>query len=232
MHEYNEERAVPGLGSRIEEAARSAESVAELSRRTRLSTSVLWKWIKGESEPTAGKLLMIAGAAGLHPHWLLTGTGPKRPGGSDDEFAYINNLKVEYSDDDDGQVVNTRMAFRKDWLKMHGLAPEKLSFLTAKGDAMDPTIRPGDSLLVTVYFHNQGTAHKQDLVKGLAPGQRAGQEGIFVLKLDGGLVVKRLQPDLEGGYHVRSDNPRYEPIYKKADDLTIVGKVEWIGRRL
>jgi transcriptional regulator with XRE-family HTH domain len=236
MHAYKEERVVPGLGDRIEEAARSADSVAELSRRTGFSTSVLWKWIKGESEPTVGKLLTIAGASDLHPHWLLTGTGPKKPGGSDDEFAYINNLKVEASAGDgsvvDYEALNNRMAFRKDWLKQHDLPPEKLCFLTAKGDSMEPTIRPGDTLLVTVYFHNRGPAHKQDLVKGLEPGQRAGKEGIFVLKLDGGLVVKRLQPDLEGGYHIRSDNLRYEPLYKEATKLEIVGKVEWVGRRL
>jgi phage repressor protein C with HTH and peptisase S24 domain len=221
-----------GIHERISEAARFCGSAAELARISSFPDPTIRKWMKGSTEPSVTNLLAIAYASGLHPHWLLTGTGPKKPGGSDDEFAYINNLEVEYSEDENGQVVNTRMAFRNDWLKQHDLPSEMLCFLTAKGDAMEPTIRPGDALLVTVYFHNRGPAHKQDLVKGLEPSQRAGKEGIFVLKLDGGLVVKRLQPDLEGGYHIRSDNSRYEPLYKKAEDLVIVGKVEWIGRRL
>ena len=97
---------------------------------------------------------------------------------------------------------------------------------------MDPTIRSGDTLLVHVYFHTTGTKSRQQIVQGLDPKSQAGLEGIFVLRMDDGLVVKRLQPDLKGGYTIKSDSGEYDDLHAKSDQLTIVGRVEWIGRRI
>lgn len=226
-----------GIRDRINEAIRICRNVPELSRRSGIPAPTLRKWAKGTSEPPGPSLMAIAYASGLHPHWLLSGTGPKKPGvDSGEEFAYIDNLKVEAAAGDgmsvESEEIHERMAFRKDWLQRHGLVPQNLCFIAARGDSMEPLIRSGDTLLVSVYFHNEGTPSRQRLVHGLEPEKSSGKEGIFVLRIDGGLVVKRLQPDMNGGYHIRSDNHEYEPVFKKAEDLVIVGRVEWIGRRL
>ena len=124
------------------------------------------------------------------------------------------------------------MAFRKDWLLQHGLDKEHLACITAREDSMEPTIRSGDTLLISVYFHNEGTQDKQRLVLGLKRRDRAGKEGIFVLRIDGSLIVKRLQPDPGKGYMVRSDSPEYGPLNRETKDVDIVGRVVWIGRRI
>lgn len=228
-----------GIRDRIHEAARICRNTAELSRRSGIPDGTLRKWLKGTTEPTTSHLLAIAYASGLHPHWLLTGTGPKHPGvglSDSEEFAYIRNLKIEASAGDgaavEAEVVEERMAFRRDWLRRHNLHEKDLCFITARGDSMHPTIRSGDTLLVRVFYHNAGTEDRQELVHGLDPKKQAGLEGIFVLRMDDGLVVKRLQPDLKGGYTVKSDSDEYDDLQAAAKDLVIVGRVEWVGRRL
>ena len=206
----------------------------EFSKVMDVGVATISRYENDDRSPDADFLMRLIEKWPVDPSWLLTGIVPATNTNPTfrDEFAYINNLKVEAAAGDgsaaDSEVVNNRMAFRKDWLQQHGLQPEKLCFITARGDSMEPLIRSGDTLLVNVYFHNDGAR----LVHGLGPGKRAGQEGIFVLRLDGGLVIKRLQPDLDGGYKIKSDNHEYSELYKKAEELTIVGKVEWIGRRL
>ena len=227
------------IAFRINEAIRLVRNIPELSRITGIPVATLRKWAKGTTEPPGSALIAIAYASGLHPHWLLTGQGPKHQSDElwgEGEVVYINNLLVEAAAGDGAnvgsEVINDRMAFRKDWLSRHSLQPEHLCFITARGDSMEPTIRTGDTLLVSVYQYNAGSADKQRLKHGLPPGKRSGKEGIFVLRMDGGLVVKRLQPDPGKGYIVRSDNSEYRPLEISADDVDFVGRVEWIGRRL
>lgn len=58
---------------------------------------------------------------------------------------------------------------------------------------------------------------------------------IYVLQLNGGLLVKRIHRKLDGSVVVKSDNPRYDPEIvseDSADLLKIVGRVVWVGRRL
>lgn len=231
--------SVDDFPRRMQEALgkRSNRSLADA---TGLSEGVLRKYLKGDSYPTLDRLTAIAHHLGVRVSWLASGEGPKligetwpQPQAEDGEFAYIDNLSIIAAAGGgrvpEAEVVNNRMAFRKDWLRQHNLHAEDLCFIEADGDSMEPNIRSGDTLLVRVYVHHEGSKIEHGPERSDLPAR----EGIFVLRLgDGGLVVKRLQPDLEGGYHVRSDNHEYEPLYMKAEDLVIVGRVEWIGRRL
>jgi phage repressor protein C with HTH and peptisase S24 domain len=56
------------------------------------------------------------------------------------------------------------------------------------------------------------------------------RDGIYVLRVDGALMVKRLVREGDG-FAVRSDNPRADPV-DLAGGVDVVGRVLWAGRRL
>ena len=89
--------------------------------------------------------------------------------------------------------------------------------LPRNGDAMEPTLRSGDSVLVDC-------AQKRP--------QRT--DGIYVIRTDGALQVKRLQVEVvQGLLTILSDNKAYEVQRGvRPDDVTVVGRVIWLGRAL
>lgn len=101
-------------------------------------------------------------------------------------------------------------------LRQWGVRPDDLSNITAQGESMLPTIAAGDDMLVD----------RSD--------QRIGARGgIYVLRLQGVLVVKRLM--MRGAaIDVISDNPAFPIIIVMPDDaaLEIIGRVVRITRLL
>jgi len=110
------------------------------------------------------------------------------------------------------------LAFRRDWLKMKlDVPPEALAVVTAKGDAMSPTISSGDLVLIDVR------------VKEFAG------EGIYWIDLDGSRAIKRVQKWPDGRLTLRADNAAYEPMTLGAGDLgrvRFLGRVLWVGHQL
>lgn len=111
------------------------------------------------------------------------------------------------------------IAFDPQWLRSLGfsaLAARELSLIRVEGDSMSPTLSDGDDILV-------------DGADSALPVR----DGIYVLRIESGLVVKRVGLAPGGRVSVRSDNDAY-PGWPDADpaDLAIVGRVVWVGRRL
>lgn len=110
------------------------------------------------------------------------------------------------------------IAFDPAWLRRVARgAPEQLSIIRVAGDSMMPTLADGDDILVD---RGDGAARLRD--------------GIYVLRLEGALVVKRLAPNPAARtLSIRSDNPAY-PGWPDCDPaaVDIVGRVVWAGRRL
>lgn len=110
------------------------------------------------------------------------------------------------------------IAFDRAWLR--GLTvggPGGLSMIRVSGDSMSPTLSDGDEILVD----------RDDAGAAL-------RDGIYVLRVDEALMVKRLElnPSTRR-ITVRSDNPTY-PVWTDCDPATIVviGRVVWTGRRV
>lgn len=110
------------------------------------------------------------------------------------------------------------MLFRMQWLRSVTASPlERLTIIPVDGDSMEPTLRTGDHALV-------------DLVQR-RPSRK---DGLYVIRTDGGLQVKRVSAHpTSGRLVIRSDNPAYES-YTDVDpaSLEILGRVIWIGRRV
>ena len=118
----------------------------------------------------------------------------------------------------DSETVLYRIAFREDWLRSITNAPlDQLAVITVDGDSMEPTLRQGDSVLVDF-------------------GQKRPQrkDGIYVIRTDGGLQIKRLQVEVaEGKLSILSDNKQYDAQRSVSpNDVAVVGRVIWLGRQI
>lgn len=109
-------------------------------------------------------------------------------------------------------------AFDERWLKaLTASAPANLSIVRVDGDSMAPTLSAGDDILVDL-------GDSADRVR----------DGIYVLRVDDSLVVKRLALNPVGRrVTVQSDNPSY-PDWPDCDlaDIHPIGRVIWAGRRI
>lgn len=112
-----------------------------------------------------------------------------------------------------------RIGFDSAWMRRLGLGggePGRLSLIRVEGDSMTPTLSDGDEILVD----------RED------SGGRL-RDGIYVMRIEGALVVKRLSLGPGGRVSVRSDNDAY-PGWPEVEPgaIDIVGRAVWVGRRL
>ena len=111
-----------------------------------------------------------------------------------------------------------RIAFDPSWLRRLGLGDGKsLSLIRVQGDSMVPTLSDGDEILVD----------RADAASRL-------RDGIYVLRIEDALVVKRLALSPVGArVSISSDNDAY-PGWPDCElaSIDLVGRVVWVGRRL
>lgn len=111
-----------------------------------------------------------------------------------------------------------QFGFDEGWLRK--LTPSKassLSIIHVHGDSMEPTLNDGDEVMVD-----------------LGDGQSRLRDGIYVLRMDDALNVKRVAIEPQGRrISVLSDNPAY-PSWRGLERraINIVGRVLWFGRKL
>jgi phage repressor protein C with HTH and peptisase S24 domain len=145
------------------------------------------------------------------------------PGGGETGLIGVSRLDVDASAGpgalDSAERRLGRIGFDAAWLRRLGLAggePDRLSVVRVDGDSMAPTLCDGDEILVD---RDDGAARLRD--------------GLYVLRIEGSLVVKRLAVGPGGRFSVGSDNPAY-PVWPDIEPGTVdpVGRVVWFGRRL
>lgn len=93
-----------------------------------------------------------------------------------------------------------------------GLKPDRASIIRVRGDSMAPRLADGDELLVDEARRSPGP-----------------HGGVFVLRLDGALLVKRVAR-IRGRLLVTSDNAAAPPVRPGSPE--IVGQVVWQMRRV
>lgn len=117
-----------------------------------------------------------------------------------------------------GELGKPYFAFDERWLKaLTPSSPANLSIVRVEGDSMAPTLNAGDDILVDI---GDSTDRLRD--------------GIYVLRIDDALVVKRIALNPVGRrLTVQSDNPAY-PDWPDCglDQIKPVGRVIWSGRRI
>ena len=103
--------------------------------------------------------------------------------------------------------------FSRKWLREQGLEPGKLSAIRVVGDSMEPLLREGDEVLVDT-------------------SEKPFRDGIYVLRLDDTLLVKRVASQGGGRLSLLSQNLAYPPIAVEAGEIDLIGRVVWKGGRL
>lgn len=103
--------------------------------------------------------------------------------------------------------------FSAAWLREQGLDPATLSVIAVSGDSMEPLLRDGDEILV-------------------ARLDRPWQDGIHVVRVEGAVLVKRIQRSGPGMILLHSENPAYGPIEHVQEEVEVIGRVVWKSGRL
>jgi len=233
------------IGVRLkEERERLCLTQPDFAQAAGAGKRTLIEWEKGTTSPNAVQLSALE-EIGVDVYYVLTGKRPPqitessaaylppksaeayRPPLSASEtapegFVLVPHYEVQASAGN-GALVHSEqivdyLAFRADWVRNTlGVAQKDLALISVKGDSMEPVLSNEDLILV-------------DMRKN-----RVEDNAIYVLQLNGSLLVKRIQHKLDGSLHVMSDNPRYEAEIvnaERAPDLHVLGRVVWSGRRM
>jgi hypothetical protein len=130
-----------------------------------------------------------------------------------------NNLDKLEKSSDKGTNVNSEVSDELSDIRAKlKLNESDTTLMHVKGDGMHPTIKDGAMIMV-----EQGIEQLTD--------------GVFVIKHDTSLLVKRLHILPTGTIKVLSDNTMYEPYeidakLLEADNVEILGRVVWSGQRI
>lgn len=194
------------------------------------------RWERGERCPDAQDLFKITIAfPEFAPEWLLTGEGSMRRGeGTERETAgplavvgqeppegYIRVPRYDIAASAGGgamvhseQVVDY-LAFRKEWLQGSlGVSPSSVAVISVMGDSMEPYLADGDLILVDTSV------------------TRIENNAVYVIHVDGSLLVKRIQKKIDGTVIVKSDNEHYEPEVFRGEATELLRVVGKMVRRL
>jgi len=199
-------------------------SVAALARAVGISDNAIYKWLAGRGQPSVANLIALARAGNVTLEWLATGSEPAAAPSVEaharkGDFIYMPRNQLRRPGGRGGpaqcdQVVDY-LAFRAQWaVKRLGVEPRDLLLIEVAGDSMAPTIASGDLILA-------------DLGE-----PRFRQDGVYLIKHEGGLGVKRIQRRPDGKAILASDNPTYAPIVAEPEAIGIVGQVIWVGKSL
>ena len=196
-------------------------SQAELARLIGIKQPSVFKILSGETR-NPKKILEIATALNVDPHWLKTGEGDPDPSYRIVEVSEPQNpntvridiLDMEASAGNGAYLSPTEQGLLSQefdltfFRQQFGRADAKhLKLITVKGDSMAPTLESGDLLYVDIsenYF---------------------AADGLYVFTFDGQTFIKRLQK-VGKEMLVISDNPTYkEWTFTQDDDVFIHGRV-------
>lgn len=106
--------------------------------------------------------------------------------------------------------------FPRDWLRplVKG-SFDQVFIARGEGDSMQPTLLDGDVVVVDTAQNN---INQHDRLWALSYGELG--------------MIKRVRRLPDGGFQINSDNPAVSPITAYDDEMHVVGRVVWIGRRV
>ena len=117
----------------------------------------------------------------------------------------------------DDERTTGEFAFGKRYMRDLTANPGEVSAIKVSGDSMAPTLGDGDDIMVD-----------------MGDGAERLRDGIYVLRFDDALNVKRVARNpVDRSLTIKSDNPAW-PTWENVDParIDIIGRVIWAGRRI
>lgn len=194
------------------------ESVNSFAKKCELSESLIRNYLKG-STPGLDKLQQIAKATDVSVGWLAAGeenTNKEIEVNKPQHLVHVPLINVKASAGDGKLVTEEKstslLAFHKEYLqKTWFISSSHLFCMEVDGESMAPTLNHGEILICSYDVQHRVPA-----------------DGVFVIRLEEAVMVKRLQFLPGKTIKVSSDNNIYEPFTIKMDDgvdFDILGKV-------
>ena len=182
-------------------------------------TRTLQKYEKGDIIPDYSVVQLIAKTFNVNPDWLLNGTGEMFLDNENNKQEQSDIISIPYYPEVSAAAGSGALVYDENTVKHLQISSaiinistgDNVCLINATGNSMQPVIDDRDLLLVDL---------SQKLIT---------DEGIYVIRLDTTLVVKRVQKILNGIILI-SDNPQYPPREISADnfnenDAAVIGKV-------
>ena len=236
---------------RIAKAIELAGGPSEAARKTGVTLATLSRWKKGEADPSRSNLVKLCGAAAVNVAWLAAGEGVMKKGQESvsdqntcnganhtqepcicadtlgnpvdlSEFVFIPryNLKAAagHGAATAGEKPMFSMSFRRYWVDNYlRIDPKDLSVLSVKGDSMEGVLNDRDVILIN-------------------HADTSPTSGLYVLRVEGDLIVKRVQKLPGGKLVIMSANQDYQPFEvdpaNPTGDFAVIGRVVWFGRQI
>ena len=184
----------------------------------------LRRWIKGEGTADTHALARIAEWRNASLSWLITGKKERDSDATMEGLGFhrVGVVDIQVSAGDGSSALDQEpvsyMAFDRKWLRELANDMKSLRIVTVKGDSMEPDLRPGDFVMI-----DQGRKNAQD-------------GGLFVVRLDDQLLIKRVQVRAGRSVALLSANPAYSEVVVDlgSEDLAfaVIGRAIWQGREL
>lgn len=204
-----------------EERERLGIAQKQLVEKMKVSKQTVIRWESSGVIPS--DKLDVMESMGLDIFYIITGkknvTHDIEAQNNAKEYFNIPVLNIHASAGHGAEILTEEssksLVFKKEWINAHRLQSKDLVMIHAKGDSMEPSITCGDELLID----------KSPMDSFV--------DGIYIIRIEKDLFVKRLRKRLTGAIDIISDNPAYpnETIDDTNSELLhVIGKVVWIGR--
>lgn len=238
-----------GVTDRLREVI-GKRTLKEVSAFWGVPLSTIGNMLNRGTAPSLALSCKISQLENIDVFWLATGEGSMRaqPGApglpltaeQDNDFVTVSDFSnVEAAAGGGAYITNEettgRMAFRREWIDREGLKAQALRVIRARGDSMEPTIQDGAPILVEAFAYEDDHGNVRYLYSSNTPREVVKRDGVYVVRLDDKLLVKRLQLDMLGGLYVMSDNQAYKTLHipaKHLEEIAVIGRVVWTGRKL
>ena len=221
----------PEAAARLKAAVKRYGSQGKAAENAGISRPSLVEILAGRATPTNGTFANLCRVLGVGASEIAGGytategplyarvPGPGEPG----DMAFVPLHDVVVSAGHGASAVEAgesaeSLGFPTGWLRRQFGDPAKLRIVHVRGDSMAPTLGDGDLVMINI--------DRRDPV-----------DGIFVLRLDDQLMVKRVLFPSARRVLVTSDNRDYDRFdrlvdLEREDGLHLIGRVVWAGRSM
>lgn len=191
----------------------------EFGKKIGRTKSAISNYEAGTRQIDNTTIKLICNIFNVNPDWLLNGTGEMFLDNTSRQQEQADIISIPYYPEVSAAAGSGALVYDENTVKHLQISSaiinistgDNVCLINATGNSMQPVIDDRDLLLVDL---------SQKLIT---------DEGIYVIRLDTTLVVKRVQKILNGVILI-SDNPQYPPRELTADnfnenDAAVIGKV-------